>query len=59
VGAKVLAIPVASTGVGYVTARTHAPDENIDLRHLIDGARYMATIIMRFGEAGSTTSAAS
>jgi acetylornithine deacetylase/succinyl-diaminopimelate desuccinylase-like protein len=53
VGAKVLGIPVASTGVGYVTARTHAPDENIDLRHLIEGAKYMATIIMRFGEAGA------
>ena len=56
VGAKVLGIPVASTGVGYVTARTHAPDENIDLRHLIQGANYMATIMMRFAEAGAPTS---
>jgi acetylornithine deacetylase/succinyl-diaminopimelate desuccinylase-like protein len=50
VGTEVLGIPVASTGVGYVSAVTHAPDENIDLGHLIEGAKYMATIIARFGE---------
>ena len=31
---------------------------NIDLRHLIEGAKYMATIMMRFGEPGATTSTA-
>lgn len=45
---QVLGLPVASTGVGYVTALSHAPDENIDLEHLRQGMKWMATIIERF-----------
>lgn len=46
-----LGIPCSATGVGYVTCMSHAPDENIRLDHLIDGTKYMATIMTEFARA--------
>ena len=48
--ARHLGIPCSATGVGYVTCMSHAPDENIRLDHLIEGAKYMAAIMLRFSE---------
>lgn len=44
-----LGIPCSATGVGYVTADPHAPNEKIDLGHLRDGTRFMAAIMEEFG----------
>jgi acetylornithine deacetylase/succinyl-diaminopimelate desuccinylase-like protein len=41
-------MPCSATGVGYVTSMTHAPDENIRIDHLIEGAKYMAAIFAAF-----------
>jgi acetylornithine deacetylase/succinyl-diaminopimelate desuccinylase-like protein len=46
--ARLLDMPCSATGVGYVTCMSHAPDENIRLDHLIEGAKYMAAIMLRF-----------
>lgn len=46
-----LGIPCSATGVGYVTCMSHAPNENIRIDHLIDGAKYMAAIIEEFARA--------
>lgn len=46
-----LGMPCSATGVGYVTSMTHAPDENIRIDHLVDGAKYMASIIANFASA--------
>lgn len=43
-----LGIPLCSTGVGYITARTHSVNENLKIEHLIEGAKYMAAICERF-----------
>ena len=45
---KHLGIPLCSTGVGYITARTHSVNENIKIEHLIEGAKYMASICEEF-----------
>lgn len=45
---RYLGIPCSATGVGYVSCMSHAPDENIRLDHLIEGAKYMAAIMDRF-----------
>ncbi len=39
-----LGIPLASTGVGRITSRTHSANENLKIEHLIDGAMYIAAI---------------
>ena len=46
---KHLGIPLASTGVGHITSRTHSADENLKIEHLIMGAKYMAGICEAFG----------
>ena len=46
-----LGIPCSATGVGYVTSMTHAPNENIRIDQMIEGAKYMATIITEFATA--------
>ncbi|OGL63701.1 MAG: hypothetical protein A3J27_15035 [Candidatus Tectomicrobia bacterium RIFCSPLOWO2_12_FULL_69_37] len=43
-----LGMPLVSTGVGYVTARTHSANENLKVEHLIEGAKYMAAICEEF-----------
>ena len=43
-----LGIPLASTGVGRITSRTHSANENLKIEDLIDGAKYMATICEEF-----------
>ena len=48
---RYLALPCSATGVGYVTSMTHAPDENIRIDHLIDGAKFMASIMAEFARA--------
>lgn len=48
---RYLRMPCSATGVGYVTSMTHAPDENIRIDHLIEGAKYMASIMTRFASA--------
>jgi acetylornithine deacetylase/succinyl-diaminopimelate desuccinylase-like protein len=45
---RFLRIPCSATGVGYVTSMTHAPNENIRIDHLVDGAKYMASIMQEF-----------
>lgn len=45
---KHLGIPLASTGVGRITSRTHSANENLKIEHLIDGAKYMAAICEEF-----------
>jgi acetylornithine deacetylase/succinyl-diaminopimelate desuccinylase-like protein len=47
---RFLDIPCSATGVGYVTSMTHAPDENIKIDHMIEGAKYMAAIIKEFAK---------
>ena len=47
---KHLGIPLCSTGVGYITARTHSVNENIKIEHLIEGAKYMASICEEFSK---------
>ncbi|OGL69575.1 MAG: hypothetical protein A3J27_08505 [Candidatus Tectomicrobia bacterium RIFCSPLOWO2_12_FULL_69_37] len=44
-----LKIPVVSTGVGKLTARTHSANENLKVADLIQGAKYMAAILEEFG----------
>lgn len=46
---KHLGVPLASTGVGRITSRTHSANENLEVAHLIDGAKYMAAICEEFG----------
>lgn len=48
---RYLGIPCSATGVGYVTCMSHAPDENIRIDHLIEGAKYMASIFCEFATA--------
>ena len=43
-----LGIPLASTGVGRITSRTHSANENLKIEDLIDGAKYMAAICEEF-----------
>ncbi|MBI2133028.1 MAG: M20/M25/M40 family metallo-hydrolase [Candidatus Tectomicrobia bacterium] len=43
-----LKMPLVSTGVGYVTARTHSANENLKVEHLIEGAKFMAAICEEF-----------
>ena len=43
-----LGIPLVSTGVGKLTARTHSVNENIKIEDLIKGAKYMAAILDEF-----------
>ena len=43
-----LGVPLASTGVGRITSRTHSANENLKIEDLIDGAKYMATICEEF-----------
>ncbi len=45
---KHLGIPLASTGVGRITSRTHSANENLKIEHLVDGAKYMAAICEEF-----------
>lgn len=45
---RTLGIPLVGTGVGYITARTHSANENLKIEHLIDGAKYMASICESF-----------
>ncbi len=45
---RYMGIPLCSTGVGYITARTHSANENIKIEHLIEGAKYMAAILEEF-----------
>jgi acetylornithine deacetylase/succinyl-diaminopimelate desuccinylase-like protein len=47
---RYLGMPCSATGVGYVTCMSHAPDENIRIDQLIDGVKYMATIMTLFAE---------
>ncbi|MDA1000307.1 MAG: M20/M25/M40 family metallo-hydrolase [bacterium] len=47
-----LGMPLVSTGVGYITARTHSANENLKISHLIEGAKYMAAICEAFGSGG-------
>jgi acetylornithine deacetylase/succinyl-diaminopimelate desuccinylase-like protein len=44
-----LGLPVATAGLGYPDARTHAPNENIRLDLYLKHARHMARIIKQFG----------
>ncbi len=46
-----LGTPVATAGVGYPGSRVHAPDENMVIKHFVDGVRHTAKVIIRFGEA--------
>ena len=43
-----LEIPLASTGVGRITSRTHSANENLKVADLIDGAKWMAAITEEF-----------
>lgn len=48
---RYLGMPCSATGVGYVTCMSHAPDENIIISQMIDGAKYMASIFAHFADA--------
>ena len=48
---RFLGMPCSATGVGYVTSMTHAPNENIRIDQLIEGAKYMASIMGEFAVA--------
>ncbi|HVA37022.1 MAG TPA: M20/M25/M40 family metallo-hydrolase [Candidatus Dormibacteraeota bacterium] len=48
---RYLGMPCSATGVGYVTCMSHAPNENVRIDHLIDGAKYMAAIMDAFADA--------
>ncbi|MBI3128113.1 MAG: M20/M25/M40 family metallo-hydrolase [Candidatus Tectomicrobia bacterium] len=43
-----LGVPLASTGVGRITSRTHSANENLKIADLIDGAKWMAAITEEF-----------
>lgn len=47
-----LGIPIARAGVGYWDNRQHAPDENLRLVDLLNGARHIARIIEGFPTIG-------
>ena len=47
---RYLGIPCSATGVGYVTCMSHAPNENIVIDQMIQGAKYMASIIANFAD---------
>lgn len=44
-----LGVPIATAGISYPGANTHAPDENIVLDNFVNGARHTARILMAFG----------
>ncbi|MDQ6774143.1 MAG: M20/M25/M40 family metallo-hydrolase [Candidatus Dormibacteraeota bacterium] len=44
-------VPVVAPGVGYGSSnRAHSPDESIRVRDLVDAARHIARLLIRFGE---------
>jgi acetylornithine deacetylase/succinyl-diaminopimelate desuccinylase-like protein len=45
-----LKLPVATAGVGYPGANSHAPNENLVIENFVDGVRHTARIIYEFGE---------
>jgi len=47
-----LHIPLAGTGLGSVTARTHGHNENIVIQEYLDGIKFMATIMADFASPG-------
>lgn len=44
-----LKVPVATAGIGYPGTQAHAPNENMVIRHFVDGARHTARILGTFG----------
>ncbi len=46
-----LGLPVATAGLGYPDARTHAPNENIRIDLYLKHARHIARVIGEFGKA--------
>ena len=46
-----LGLPTADIGIGYPEARIHAPDENIRIEDFRAGAKAVAALLQRFGEA--------
>ncbi len=43
-----LKVPVATAGIGYPGSQAHAPNENMVIRHFVDGARHTARILGAF-----------
>ena len=46
----VLGLPVVSAGIGYPGAQVHAPNENIQIDHFVNGIRHTARIIEGFAK---------
>ena len=46
-----LGIPIATAGVDHPSHRIHAPNENITVEDFLLGAKHLALIIERFGDA--------
>jgi acetylornithine deacetylase/succinyl-diaminopimelate desuccinylase-like protein len=44
-----LGVPIATAGVGYPGAQTHAPNEHIVVDHFHKGIRHTARILAAFG----------
>lgn len=44
----VLGLPVISAGIGYPGAQVHAPNENIQIEHFVNGIKHTARIIAGF-----------
>lgn len=44
-----LNLPIASSGISYPDAHTHAPNENIRMDLYLKGAKHIARIIEAFG----------
>ncbi len=47
---NILNLPVATAGISYPGANIHAPNENIVIKHFLDGVRHTARIINRFAK---------
>ena len=46
----VLGLPVVSAGIGYPGAQVHAPNENIQIDHFVNGIKHTARIIEGFAK---------
>ncbi|NIM93978.1 MAG: M20/M25/M40 family metallo-hydrolase [Anaerolineales bacterium] len=44
-----LKVPIATAGVGYPGSQSHAPNENLDLEHFINGVMHTSRIMAYFG----------
>jgi acetylornithine deacetylase/succinyl-diaminopimelate desuccinylase-like protein len=46
---KLLGVPTADTGVGYIDSRIHAPNENIREEDFVMGTKAAAAVVDAFG----------